>query len=75
MDFPEGVADVEEQVAWSLRHLREKVGELLSQSEQGEAAEKVESYLVETGLVTIRNHIEKNAYLRTRAIEEQVISA
>ena len=75
VDFPEEVADVEEQVAWSLRHLREKVGELLSQSEQGEAAEKVESYLVETGLVTIRNHIEKNAYLRTRAIEEQVISA
>ena len=73
VDFPEGVASVEEQVAWSLRHLRGKVGELLAQSEQEEAAQKVESFLVETGLINLRNHIEKNAYLRKRAIDEQVI--
>ncbi len=74
VDFPEGVATVEEQAAWSLRQLRGQVAELLAQSEQAEAAEKVESYLVETGLVTIRNHIEKNAYLRERAISEEVIA-
>ena len=74
VDFPEGVATVEEQVAWSLRHLRDGVGELLAQSEQEEASQKVESYLVETGLVNLRNHIEKNAYLRKRAIDEQVIA-
>ena len=74
VDFPEGVATVPEQVAWSLQHLKETVTELLDQSEQGEAAQAVESYLVETGLVTIKNHIEKNAYLRSRAIEENVIA-
>jgi hypothetical protein len=74
VDFPEGVATVPEQVAWSLQHLKETVTELLDQSEQGEAAQAVESYLVETGLVTIKNHIEKNAYLRARAIEENVIA-
>ena len=74
VDFPEGVATVQEQVAWSLQHLKETVTELLDQSEQGEAAQAVESYLVETGLVTIKNHIEKNAYLRSRAIEENVIA-
>ena len=74
VDFPEGVKSVEEQVAWSLRHVRDKVGELLSQSEHEEAARKVESYLVESGLINIRNHIDKNAYLRNRAIEEQVIA-
>ena len=73
VDFPEGVATVEEQVAWSLRHLRGRVSELLAQSEQGEASQKVESFLVETGLINLRNHIEKNAYLRKRAIDEQVI--
>jgi hypothetical protein len=33
----------------------------------------MEFYLVETGIITLRNHIEKNAYLRQRAIDEQVI--
>lgn len=74
VDFPEGVASVPEQVSWSLQHLRARIGELLSQSEQQEAARKVESYLVESGLINIRNHIEKTAYLRTRAIEEKVIA-
>ena len=74
VDFPEGVASVEEQVAWSLRHLRDRVTELLSQSAQEEAGRKVESYLVETGLINIRNHLDKNAYLRARAIEDKVIA-
>ena len=74
VDFPEGLTGVQDQVAWSLRHLREKVAELLAQSEQEEASRKVESYLVESGLITIRDHIEKNNYLRHRAIAEQVIS-
>ena len=74
VDFPEDVATVEEQVAWSLRRLRGKVSDLLAQSEQEEASQKVESYLVETGLINLRNHIEKNAYLRKRAIEEGVIA-
>ena len=74
VDFPEGVATVGQQVAWSLRHLRGRVSELLSQSEQEEAARKVESYLVESGLITIRDHIEKNAYLRARAVEDKVIA-
>ena len=74
VDFPEGLTSVRDQVSWSLRHLREKVAELLAQSEQEEASRKVESYLVETGLITLRDHIEKNNYLRDRAIAEQVIS-
>ena len=74
VDFPEGVASVPEQVSWSLQHLRARVGELLAQSEQEEAARKVESYLVESGLINIRNHIERTAYLRTRAIDEKVIA-
>ena len=74
VDFPEGVASVGEQVAWSLRHLRDRVTDLLSQSEQEKAAGKVESYLVESGLINLRLHIEKNAYLRDRAIQENVIS-
>ncbi|MYC30288.1 MAG: hypothetical protein F4X65_09390 [Chloroflexi bacterium] len=74
VDFPEGLTGVKDQVAWSLRQLRGNVAELLAQSEQGEAARKVESYLVESGLITLRDHIEKNNYLRDRAIAEQVIS-
>ena len=74
VDFHEGLTGVKDQVAWSLRHLREKVAELLAQSEQEEASRKVESYLVESGLITIRDHIEKNNYLWNRAIAEQVIS-
>ena len=74
VDFPDGVATVEQQVDWSLRRLRGQVGELLAQSEQEEASLKVESYLVEAGLINIRNHVEKNAYLRKRAIDEQVIA-
>ena len=75
VDFPTGVASIQEQVSWSLQHLRARIGELLVQSEQEDAAQKVESYLVESGLINIKNHIEKNAYLRTRAIEDQVIAA
>ena len=74
VDFPEGLTSVKDQVAWSLRQLRGNVTELLAQSEQEEAAQKVESYLVESGLITLRDHIEKNNYLRERAIAEQVIS-
>ncbi len=74
VDFPDGVTTVTEQVAWSLRRLREGVGQLLEQSEHAEAAAKVESCLVETGLINLKNHLEQTAHLRARAIAENLIA-
>ncbi len=72
--FPEGLTAVAEQAAWSLRQIRERAGELLSESEQGDAAAMLDSRLVECGLVSLRDHLEKTAYLRGRAIAENLIA-
>ncbi len=71
--FPDGLNTVGEQVAWSLQQIRERTGELLADSEHGEAAQALESYLVESGLVSLRNHLEKTGYLRGRAVADGVI--
>ena len=73
--FPEGLgAAVGDQVAWSLQQIREQVGELLESSEHGEAAQSLESRLVESGLINLRDHLEKTAYLRGRAIGDNLIA-
>ena len=63
-----------EQAAWSLRQIRERAGELLAESEQGDAAAMLDSRLVECGMVSLREHLEKTAYLRGRAIAENLIA-
>ena len=68
--FPEGLTAVAEQAEWSLRQIRERAGELLTESEQGDAAAALDSRLVECGMVSLREHLEKTAYLRGRAVAE-----
>ena len=72
--FPEGLTAVAEQAAWSLRQIRERAGELLLESEQPAAAQALDPMLVETGMVSLRQHLEKTAYLRARAIAENLIA-
>ncbi len=72
--FPDGLNQVPEQIAWSLQRIREQVGELLTQSEHAEAAQRLESPLVEAGLINLKNHLEKTAYLRGRAIADNLIA-
>jgi hypothetical protein len=73
-DFPDGLLTVSDQVAWSFQQIREKVSELLTEAEHGEAAQTMESYLLETGLINLRNHLDKNGYLRERAIDQSLIA-
>ena len=72
--FPQELTAIPEQVAWSLRQIRERAGELLSDSEQDDAAQTLDSRLVECGMVSLRDHLEKTAYLRGRAISENLIA-
>lgn len=74
LPFPEGLTAVAEQAEWSLRQIRERAGELLTESEQGDAAAMLDSRLVECGMVSLREHLEKTAYLRGRAISENLIA-
>ena len=72
--FPQDLTTIPEQVAWSLRQIRERAGDLLTESEQSAAAQTLDSRLVECGMVTLRDHLEKTAYLRGRAISENLIA-
>lgn len=72
-DFPEGLVGVEEQVQWSLQQIKERCGELLTESEHDAAAQILDQSFVETGLAAIKTHVEKNSGLRPQAIAEKLI--
>ncbi len=66
-DFPEGVQRVKDQVAWALQQIRQKGKVLLEEADYGNAAQTIEPTLVESAVVAIRSHLDREGDLRSQA--------
>lgn len=73
IDFPEGLVRVADQVEWALSQIKDNGVELLKIAEYNEAAELLDSGMVDKALAGIRSHVEKNAGLRDQAISDKLI--
>ena len=73
IDFPEGLVRVADQVEWALSQIKDNGVELLKIAEYNDAAELLDSGMVDKALAGIRSHVEKNAGLRDQAISDKLI--
>ena len=73
IDFPEGLIRVADQVEWALSQIKDNGVELLKIAEYNDAAELLDSGMVDKALAGIRSHVEKNAGLRDQAISDKLI--
>jgi hypothetical protein len=74
-DFPEGIADIESQISWSLALVREKGQRLLEEAGYPDEAGSLNQQMVRAATDAIMAHLEKEGDLRSIAIERDLIEA
>ncbi len=74
-DFPKGIEAVADQVDWTLQQVSERTAELLSEADHAEAAESLDSGLLESAISQIRSHLDQQGDLRGKAISAGIIDA
>ena len=75
VDFPEGVVESEDQVAWSLDQLREQTKAMLSDAGYADEAASVDQHLLDDTIEAIKSHLAQEGDLMPKAIEEGLIAA
>ena len=73
--FPDGVSTVAEQITWSLQQIRDSSKELLGEAEHSSAAQLLDPSLVQTGIDAIKAHLNKEGDLRSKAVQDDLISS
>ena len=73
-DFPEGLVRVADQVEWALTQIKENGSDLLKESEQADAANLLDSTMVDKALDGIRAHLKRSNGLREQAIADNLIA-
>ena len=66
---------VTDQVDWALSEIKNNGADLLRSAEYNDAADLLDSSMVDSALVGIRAHCIKTAGLRDEAIKDQLIEA
>ena len=72
--FPEGLVDIEPQLAWSLEQLREQVQQMLGEAGFPEEAAVLDEEMVGAATKAIAAHLEQEGDLRSKAIEQGLIA-
>ena len=73
-DFHEGLVDIAAQTSWSLALIREQGKQLLEEAGHPEEAASLDDELVQTATEAIMAQLEKEGDLRSKAIEQGLIS-
>ena len=73
--FPEEVVGIPHQVTWSLLQIQERGKELLQEAEHTSAAQMLDASLVPAAIDAIRAHLDREGDLRSKAIQENLISS
>ena len=74
-DFPKGIEAVADQVDWSLGQVSERMEELLVEADHAEAAESLDSGMLQSAISQIRSHLQQQGDLRSKAISAGIIDA
>ena len=75
IDFPEGIDAVEQQLEWSLKHIREEIPHLLEDAGYHEEAKSIDPEMLQIATYALKEHLEKEGDLRPQAIAEGALSA
>ena len=75
IDFPEGIDAVEQQLEWSLKHIREEIPHLLEDAGYHEEAKLIDPEMLHIATDALKEHLEKEGDLRPQAIAEGALSA
>tara|TARA_Y100000588_G_C13848526_1_gene750911 strand:- start:86 stop:550 length:465 start_codon:yes stop_codon:yes gene_type:complete len=75
IDFPEGIDAVEQQLEWSLKHIREEIPHLLEDAGYHEEAKLIDPEMLHIATYALKEHLEKEGDLRPQAIAEGALSA
>ena len=70
IDFPEGMDDVEQQLAWSLSHIRDQTPQLLKDAGYLNEAKSIDRGMLNAATHAIDAHLEKEGDLRPQAIAQ-----
>ena len=73
--FPEDVVGIPQQVTWALQQIQESSKELLEEAEHSSAAEMLDPSLVPAAIDAIKAHLDREGDLRSKAIEQNLISS
>jgi len=74
IDFPDGIDAVDQQLEWSLNHIREETQQLLEDAGYYEEAKSIDAEMINVATGAINEHLEKEGDLRPQAIEEGALS-
>ena len=74
-DFPEGLVDIAPQIAWSLEQIREQGQHLLEEAGCPDDAGLLDEEMVRAATEAVMAHLEKEGDLRSKAIDQELISA
>ena len=74
IDFPEGIDAVEQQLEWSLKHIREEPQHLLEDAGYHEEAKSIDPEMLQIATDALKEHLEKEGDLRPQAIAEGALS-
>ena len=74
IDFPDGIDAVEQQLEWSLRHVREETKHLLKDAGYHEEAKLIDTDMLNAATGAINQHLKKEGDLRPQAIAEGALS-
>ena len=74
IDFPDGIDAVEQQLEWSLRHVREETKHLLKDAGYHEEAKSIDTDMLNAATGAINQHLKKEGDLRPQAIAEGALS-
>ena len=72
-EFPEGLREVPEQVAWAFGKIRDDAAELVRAAEFGDEADGIHPELVAAAVETLSAHLVGQGDLRGKAIADNLI--
>ena len=75
VDFPEGVAESQAQVSWSLELVREQTAALLAEAGYTDAAANLDTELLASVTAEVVTHLQAHDGIMTEAIQKDLIAA
>ena len=73
-EFPQGLVDSAPQIAWSLEQIREQGQLLLEEAGYPDVAGSLDEEMVRVATEAVMAHLEKEGDLRSKAIDQELIS-
>ena len=75
VDFPEGMQESKDQVAWALDQIKDQTAQLLSEAGYPDEAASVDAEMLAAATEAIKSHLAEVGDLTPRAVAEGLVTA